>query len=508
MKKIIFCFFVIVCFCLLSCDILRDEPFEISSWTPGEVEIDDIENINVSLYFSGEPNRFNTEKAFSLTENGDILKGNFIWGENSFSFVPLSPFCKNKDYIIRLTTEADDINGLSLENNFEGHFSTKLPSDHPFVNLIEPQNESVVIDVHQKIKIEFSDAITKTSLQNNVSFSPSINGTWQLNDEGKIALFYPKDNWKINETYIITISPYIENIYAKQMGKEIQSRIIIVDQDEYPQLLEVNILNVDYTEKYSLIPVAFDEKYIGETIYENENIESNDKIRLMFSVPVEVLKVKTFFQIEPSIKYKIENEPPYSNSIIISFEDKPAWNSSYILKMNSGLNDQNGNVTIKPYQYKIKTNGVYSKPPKLVGLRVPSSFIKANTEGFAKLTYRYDEIYSFLVIDSFNFPNSVGKPISFEFYFETALDAEINLFSAMELFSSESTNNSISFFPESINYKTDNLASEFADLKCLVVYGEIINTSYSGLFTMKIKSGLTDTNGNKNNEAMSIQLTK
>jgi len=79
MKYKICIMLLISIFCFNACDILRSSLFEVTSWTPGGGYHSQPDQITVSLTFSHEPNRASIERSFSLTGNGNRVRGNFLW---------------------------------------------------------------------------------------------------------------------------------------------------------------------------------------------------------------------------------------------------------------------------------------------------------------------------------------------------------------------------------------------------------------------------------------------
>jgi hypothetical protein len=178
--------------------------------------------------------------------------------------------------------------------------------------------------------------------------------------------------------------------------------------------------------------------------------------------------------------------------------------------------DENGNASTDSHLYRVKTNGPYSMPPKFIGLRVPQNFVTPADSGIKKIVYTPADMFSLILVDIAGFPTDTPRNIIFELYFETALDAEINLFSLMDLFRVETTNSCISFTPKLMNKKillsgdvpVDFDVVDFNSLYCAEISGTIQNTVNSGLFKFYIAPGLTDTKNNKTNTAMYINLIK
>lgn len=502
-------FLLLLSFACFSCDVLRDKPFEVIAWTPGAISIEDEGNITVSLTFSIAPEYSSIESSFSLTEDGYPLKGRFIWQDRNCVFQPAAPLKANKDYIITLGTEAQTERGLSLENKFEGRFSTRINNNRPIIKSIEPGNESIILDNWQEIKFEFNEVVLKSSCENDILFSPSMNGSWQLLNGGKTALFIPKEKWINNETYKITVLSTFKSSIENQIGKNFVSRFTVLDDKIPAEISAVYAFNDD--NETLLLPYDSDTGDINSLIYENSLFDNLCRLKLLFTKEVDVSGIQNYITIEPSLKFHIDNLPGFSDTIEITLTDTPEWGSRFLIKIKQGIQDRAGNKSEKTAIYRILANAGNSKPPKLVGLRLPESFVDVNTDGIKKLVFTPDDLFEYIIIDSSNYPNWTVKSLNFELYFEMADDAGLNLFSLRDLFRIETTNNALYFSPKAVidhNFTQTSPAVEFAEFYRVEVRGEIENTTNFGIIKFYIPPGLCDVKSNINNKAQSIQLSK
>ncbi|GMO28203.1 MAG: hypothetical protein Ta2F_03750 [Termitinemataceae bacterium] len=498
----IFAFF---CLVVLSCDVLRDMPFEVCGWSPGSGVIADVQNLAVSLQFSHEPDRQSIEKSFALTEDGAALKGNFIWYDKKVIFVPLSPFLEYKDYMVTLATEARTNDGLSLENKFEGNFSTRPEGNRPLIVSIDPPDESTITDVYKKVRIDFSEKITKNSCVSDISFSPAITGSWQIENDGKTAVFLLKEPLKNPEIYKVTIAASFQSAASKMLGKQIVSRWTVGTDTIAPVLENICAVDADGREKFDL--ALYDPQTMSEADYisENQLFEANDNLKLTFSEPIDVLKLKNSLMIEPALKYTVAALPQFTKTITVLFADKPIWGNRYVIKVNSGICDASGNTSTESYIFRVYANGIYSKPPTLAALRLPQDFVNG------AVLFEPDDMFHTIDIVKTLYPAEIEKDFFVELYFETAEDAQINLFSLRELFRIETTNNAISFSSRLVidsGFSQTDPAEGFSSLQRIEVKGKITNSNNLGLIKFYIAPGLTDTKLNKNTKAMSIQLNK
>ncbi|AEF82200.1 Ig-like domain-containing protein [Leadbettera azotonutricia] len=490
-----------------SCDILRDSPFEVEAWSPGAGYHARPEILEVSLLLSHESDRVKVEEAFSLTEDGKSVKGLFSWQGNRFCFKPASPLEQDREYLVSLGTGAQDTKGLSLERKFEASFTTRLRNIRPKVISVEPAYDGVISNSRDMVKIVFTEEVNVNSCINSISFSPSVNGRWNIEGEGKTACFSPLGPWKTGIQYKITIADSMQSASGCTIGEEFLSRfsIAINNDDIHPFIISAWALNPgEVPDELSPLDIYNPDKGFFEW-------ESFTKLMLEFSEPVDTGSIKSHLTIEPQASLVLETPPGFSSTAVFSFAEKPAWNKDFLFISSPGVKDEAGNESLDEKAFRIRTNGPHSKPPSLIGIRLPMA--PGNKDNPEPSVYSMNDIFSDLPMDieADSYPYAKAIPVWIELYFETAMDTEINTFSLMELFKVESTNNAVSFSPRNIKNKDFALPDAVPGWEnhCRIeMEGLMTNTVNSGVVSFYIRAGLEDLKGNKSPEIHKISLLK
>jgi hypothetical protein len=200
-----------------------------------------------------------------------------------------------------------------------------------------------------------------------------------------------------------------------------------------------------------------------------------------------------------------------AHSAVFRFNEYPLWGSSFLFRLGPGVRNRAGNESKDEYFFRIKTAGPLSKPPSLVGLRLPMS--PGNNDDHRALSYS--------LMDSFNdLPIKIGEgqyPYNerilswIELYFETAPGTGLDLFSLMDLFRVEATNQALTFLPKNIKTKDFNmtLASEgWESFTRVQIDGILVNSVHTGSVSFRIPPGLKDQRGNKSAVDFRISLLK
>ena len=504
----LFKFLLIIIISFNSCDILRSSRFEVISWSPGDGYHSEPDKITVSLNFSREPDRESVERRFSLSSDTGRVNGTFRWESRKMTFSTFTPLEKNMDYNINLSAEASDTRGLSLDAAFERGFTTRPGNERPVLVSCYPAMNEAIDDQRAEVKLEFSIPVPLDTLYDNVSFNPSMTGFWRLENSGKTAVFTPADMWAQNKKYEIRFSVSLTDNNRMGARNDFLSVFTIGTDREKPLLLQA--YRVMGNGEAVLLQQDLS-GFIGAplTLTENRGWEKDDRLSLVFSKPVDSLSVKNSLNIEDASGLVMESAPGYKTEFIFHFETIPAFESRFVLKLKSGVKDSAGNESENEYIYRIFADGKFSKPPALVGIRLPMA--PENETDKELVCFGIDSPFEIIPIKDGNYPSTKGIKTWIELYFITAESASVDLFSLMELFRVETGNNALEFSPRRI--KTENFSvtephPEWENFERIEIAGVLTNSVYFGIVNFQIAPGLKDTLGNRNEKLLRISLIK
>jgi len=519
MKYKLFLLILINIFIFNSCDILRTSLFEVVSWAPGGGYHPEPENISVTLKFSHKPHKASVERNFSLNGNGNRIRGNFQWKDKSVKFLPLTPLEKNTDYTISLSADTRNTEGLSMDEAFNRDFTTRQDTGRPELISCYPSMYTEIDDLRTQVKFEFSLPVPLKSLYENISFNPSMPGLWILEDDGeiissgkplsfgKLAIFTPSEQWKQNTRYEIFLSSSLTDANGTNVRSDFKSIFTTGTDRELPYLISANRI----TKNKDIIKLTPDKGFssAAELPVENNGWEKEDKLLLVFSKQVDALSVKNYLSAENGPNLVMETFPGYETEIQFKFENMPVYESRFTLRVKTGIQDALRNETKDEYIFKVFFNGKFSKPPKLEGIRIPMS--PRNETNCNPVYFNADSPYQTILIKDENYPSGEGVGTWIELYFITAEEASIDIFSVMEHFRIDTSNNVITFSPRHI--KTNNFTIPephpgLEKLQRIEIAGNLVNSTNYGIINFLISSGLKDNLGNRSEETFTIPLIK
>jgi hypothetical protein len=500
---------LIILFLHCSCDLLRFSLFEVTSWTPGTGYHAEPENIAVSLRFSNNPDTQSVERNFSLTGNGNRVRGTFFCSGKNVIFVPLVPLEHNTDYVITVSAGASDTDGLSMDESFTASFTTRPDNSRPVLISCSPASYEEAADDRAEVSLLFSVPISLKSLYENVSFSPSMAGIWRLSNEGKLAVFTPAEPWTQGTRYEIRVSSSLAAYNGINTASEFLSVFTAGIDREAPYLLSAAKISKNGEITDLLAPPFI-----------NRDWEKDDSLSLVFSKPVDALSVNYYITAEdaPSLvmetSFLPETENTDSTEFIFKFGGVPAFESYFTIRIKPGIKDFSGNESKNEYVYKICADGQYSKPPALAGIRMPlssDSLSPENEDDFTLVSIAADSIFEIIPITDSDYPSGISVNTWIELYFITAPGASIDPFSLMELFRIETSNNVLDFSPHRIkteNFTVSSPHENWEEYQRIEIGGTLTNSTNFGLVYLRIGAGLTDSLGNKNENLQKITFIK
>jgi hypothetical protein len=511
-------------FLLVSCDILRNSPFEVSAWSPGG-GFHDPGGVSLFLEFSHCPARTSVERHFSVTGDGSRLTGSFFWEGDRMIFLPHAPLEKNKDYEISLSADAMDDQGLSMDQNFTATFTTRPGSSRPRLLSVFPEDQSVLADERGELVFVFSQPFSPRALQEHISLSPGMDGFWSPGSEPGIFHFSPAEPWRPGQRYEIRVSGSLNGETGLTLGYDVVSVFTVGTDKTKPCLLGAWRLEKDGTLEELLTDPPAGGAF-PDTVVENTGWEKDSRIRLVFSEPVDSASLKSCFSAEPApalvqeIPAGFETAAGFHEEFIFRFAERPSWGSRFSFQLGAGIRDRAENESEESWRFRVFSDGAGSRPPALAGIRLPMAPGNAGAGDPEMRAFSPADLFPDLPIAGENnshpdeperYPYGEPRFTWIELYFDTAPGASIDRFPVMELFRIETSNNVLSFSARSIQ-DTDFYVADphpgWESYQRLEVRGYLTNTINGGVVSFRINPGLADSLGNRSEETFRVSALK
>lgn len=459
-----------------------------------------IESDIITVTFNSTPARNSLMEAFTFSCDSDSVNGDFDFIKNSLFFYPDKKIESGHDYIIEISTEAEDINGLSLSQKYIYTFTTKSEFTHPEIKNITPANEDMVDGIVEKLTIEFTESVNEKSFADSFSMKPSADYilTWNQ-DKSAVDVIFLKQ-LQLATRYTVNISTELCDLNNNFLLNKFVSTFSN---------------GIDKTVPSYKIYELYDDNTIKELISDsvNDKVRTKSKLRIVFDEDINLSTVSSCISIKPNMSITIETDNENKKQADIIFSKSPSWNDiEYILSVSSGISDISSNEILEDKEFKIKFDHENDRPISFI-----KGIIKLSSETYFSICE--DTNYSSFNLPPDKFPTTGGISISVPIYYFFRISdnaSGINLISAMNnIFSISPTNSCIYTYFTTIeildksqiqNLSFDNnneilnevlnILDSGGNVSAVKFNATIENTDSAGQITFSINKELKDSLGN------------
>ena len=217
----------------------------------------------------------------------------------------------------------------------------------PSVVSTNPSDNSKGKDPFSPVTITFSFSMNRTSVSHEISINPPIDYTLVWNNDRVLAI-YPKDHWKYETTYTITISGNVERDSGQEMGSAYTFSFEVASADTTPP----DVLST-YPEDWG-------------------TLRNKDNITIRFSEPMETRFFRRAIVVEPWFSYNLKW---MENNTLLVIVPKFLPPGDYTVEITTYAADRAGNhlkdnLTI---HFEVMTPKVVSTSPRNGEQEVPVS---------------------------------------------------------------------------------------------------------------------------------------
>jgi len=500
---------VIASLVLSACDVLRTAPFEIMAWSPGPGRHAVVGDIHVSVMFSEEPDRASAENSFSLTEDGAALSGTFSWLGSSLAFLPCGGLKPNAEYRMTVSADARNPLGVSLAQSFEVSFSSKQEAVRPAVVASFPVRDGVLETQNDTVSITFSEAVDAASFRDCISLSPSIKGIWKLQPDNMSAEFSSLEPWNWGTEYRLTIAAELLDTSGNMMGEPYTGCFTVGVDRNPPELLYAEAIDAAGL----FVAVMSADPPQDGSVRENPGWETFWKLRLHYSEPVSWRSFTPAIEGEGGVSLEAGWTDEFSETLDVLITRYPDWGGSFSVRIRPGVQDEAGNASLTETVFRFIFDGVGSRPPRFVGIRIPLAPGEPLPADRNLAVYSVQVPYATIALSGADTGYPVGVPVatSIEVYVELAAGSSVNILSLMESFRFSSTNGALDFSANNMvagYFESAEPYEPWAACAVARIDGILTNHVDSGILTVQLAAGFSDSLGNATIAAQRLALLK
>ncbi|MBN2617087.1 MAG: Ig-like domain-containing protein [Spirochaetales bacterium] len=343
---------------LLSCNYDQMENLEVESFSPTSGYNSNTQDVSIKIIFNQTCSIKSIESNFSLTANGEIVDGDFVWSNSNrtVEFLPFDKFEIDKKYKLSITTGAEDEVGNSLKKEFVNIFYFNTDEIRPTVLSISPYNKKNEIEAFNPVTILFSEPIDIDTFLSSFSITPEIEKVLTCNSEYTEFNITPTREYSWNVEYTIKLGKSITDLNMNSLAEEYISYFTRSSDKSSLEITNLTTLK----DKFTII----EDSLIDETITVTDGIENNEQFEIQFSRDVNFNEIESYIYFTPQIPYQIENKKDtQGKNVILKPLENFNYNKTYTITISKDLHDIYGTTLESNHKYNILINGENSEPP-------------------------------------------------------------------------------------------------------------------------------------------------
>ena len=485
-----------------SCALMFQRPITIVRWSPSS-ENPDPSSIETWVEFSAPVDRTKAEQAFALTEDGELLAGRFSWEANRLRFQPLTAISKGKSFEMSVSASVEDARGVSLDKEFRFSFTTRSETVRPEIVSIQPGSGAVIDDRSAAIVVVFSEEVDRTTFLRAFSLAPDVTGVFSWTADGSSCTFTPTFPYQWQTEYVVTVDDVLADPDGNRIAERRESRFFVGSDRAPPLLAEAR--NTEAGVAGSAILAPDDPGTAGLEI--TGGWECGWGLALAFSEQVSRDSFEGSLLVEPSFPFTIAPDVDAAAAFTLEPTERLAWDTIYTLTVRKGILDLSGNETTEDIVHAFRTDGGKSRPPTVVAVRFRGTPL---SEPAALVDFDPAAPFAALTIGADHFPVAVASATWLDLQLSLADSAALDLLSVMEHLSIEQTNGCLSMRATALQSTgfDDPQPQAIAGAVPLRVHVSIVNAAESGIVTLGLTEGFTDSLGNPLSTAWELSFLK
>ncbi len=354
-------------------------------------------------FFSAQIAPESAMKNFLLVQDESQMEGEFFFDGRKMTFCPKQKTSPNHRYKILVYAGAMDINGNTLQKDYQKIIYTKSDLEAPKVLNVKaingPEGETTALE------ITFSKGVNEESFSRNFSMEPKKDFFTIWSDDFCKARIEFREPLKERTLHSIKIQKdFIDRLNNK------------MENDFYWSWTnEENAKNPNCF----IFAVPFGEDNSQEIFADFDNADFTKEIELFFDKKVLVDSVASSVFIEPELSFsiipKLEENGEYCKSAKIKLNEKIKWNSQLRLTIRGQIKDKSG-FCVPERNILMKNNCEKARPPKLEF----AALTVCGKNHFASL----QENYPVIEFPIEEYPSTECKEVPIYFVFSISQDSE------------------------------------------------------------------------------------
>lgn len=214
-------------------------PPTVSFVSPTDGEDNVPVNTNISVGFSEAMDQASVQDALTVSQNGSAVAGALTFSGNNATFNPNNNLNFGTSITATISTDAQDLAGNNLQNDFVWSFTTEQESVPPKVNNTNPSDGTIDVPVSSNITATFSEEMDPATI-NETTFVITQGGVGvegDVNYSNNKATFNPTNDLVFDSEYTATITTGAQDLVGNAMESNFTWRFT-TEQETIPPEVE------------------------------------------------------------------------------------------------------------------------------------------------------------------------------------------------------------------------------------------------------------------------------
>ncbi len=293
---------------------------------------------SIEISFSEIPDHYSFESIFSLAGPDGEETGKFLWEGCYAAFKPDKAMQPGFRYRIQIKGSLKTADGKTFSQYIDIPFYYLTNDLPPVLVSAVPENASLV-GLDQAVILTFSKPIDSDTFDDGFTLSPSAEFGYSWNDDYTVVTITPDETWVNLNRYSWTIYTKVTDQSGIPIPRNCSGSFYVRTDTEPPSITGVYPVSDNSDGSYTVL-----------TVFSAEDLLFSQHLAVVFSECIDFSSLERKLTFTPSINGFIM---PLDCSTAMYYidEDLPPA-AEYTLKIEEGLADVSGNLTIDDWEIK------------------------------------------------------------------------------------------------------------------------------------------------------------
>ncbi|MDR2490098.1 MAG: hypothetical protein LBD20_01700, partial [Spirochaetaceae bacterium] len=319
---------------ITSCGFIDFRPVEVDIFPAAGTVLPEAGD-EVSARFNTAVRRLETEAMFKVSGHDGFVEGDFRWEGSALFFKPVRGWLPGTRYVVSLSGTVYAEDGREEQVDFSVPFYAGNTATAPYLHAFSPQNGEVVAPDSGVIRLEFSAAMNRQSVEENFSLDGGLKLEFVWIDDSILEI-HTNDKYTAFGTYTWNLAAKSVSLEGVPLAKK-ESGSFVTNGD-------VNIPYIEYV--YTALRGGNSYGLSSLGLLSEVGLPNDCGIGIVFSRDMDAAAVRSAIAIQPPIAGRLEH---ITGRIFVYLPEKqPEPECAYMLTISRDAASTTGLKMLQP----------------------------------------------------------------------------------------------------------------------------------------------------------------